>query len=199
MPERFHLFVSAGPDLELEREVIGRVVAQLPIQLGWEIKRTPPPGEPRPADLTGVMQCDLFVFLMGQDIAAPVGIEWEAARRSGRRVAPLLRKGRRTPAAALFLREVQIEWQVFESAMELEKLVRAALVDVLLERAADFRLTPDEWEALNRIRQAEREGKSRREEQAEVILEPAGAGGGGIILGPRDAGTGGVPIGGDRN
>lgn len=199
MPERFHLFVSAGPDLELEREVIGRVVAQLPVQLGWEIKRTPPPGEPRPADLTGVMQCDLFVFLMGQDIAAPVGIEWEAARRSGRRVAPLLRKGRRTPAATLFLREVQIEWQVFESAVELEKLVRAALVDVLLERAVDFKLTPGEWEALNRIRQAEEGGKSRQEGQAEVMLEPAGAGGGGIILGPRDAGAGGVPVGDDRS
>ncbi len=195
MPERFHLFVSAGPDLELEREVIGRVVAQLPVQLGWEIKRTPPPGEPRPADLTGVMQCDLFVFMMGQDIAAPVGIEWEAARRSGRRVVPLLRKGRRTPAAAIFLRELQIDWQLFDSAVELEKLVRAALVDVLLERAVDFGLAPDEWEALNRMRKAEEEEKGKREEQAEMVLEPAGAGGGGIILGPRDAGAGGVPIG----
>jgi hypothetical protein len=193
MPERFRLFVSGGPDLEPEREVIGRVVAQLPVQLGWEIKRTPPPGEPRPADPMGVMQCDLFVFLMGQDITAPVGIEWEAARQSGRRMVLLLRKGRRTPAAAIFLREMQVEWQVFESATELEKLVRAALVDVLLERAVDFGLAPTEWEALHRMRQEERE-KGRKEEQAEPVLEPAGAGGGGIILGPRDAGAGGIPI-----
>ncbi len=195
MRKRFHLFVSAGPDLEPEREVIGRVVAQLPVQLGWEIKRTPPPGEPRPADLAGVRQCDLFVLLMGRDIAAPVGIEWEAARQSGRRIVPLLRKGRRTPAAAIFLREAQVEWQLFESAAELEELVRAALIHVLLERAVDFGLAPEEWEALHRMRQAERKEKGREEDRAEGVLEPAGAGGGGIILGPGDAGAGGVPIG----
>ncbi len=191
MAERFHLFVSAGPDMEIEREVIGRVVAQLPVQLGWEIKRTPPPGEQRPIDLGAVVHCDLFVLMMGQDIAAPVGVEWDVARRSGRRIMPLLRKGLRTPAAAVFLHDIRLDWHSFETISDLENLVRTALVDVLLDRAVEFRLTPQEWEALNLMRKAE---KTKRDEVFEPP-EPAGAGGGGIILGPEDAGSGGVVVG----
>jgi hypothetical protein len=46
MPRLVRLFVSATPDLEAEREVIGQVVVCLPVALGWEIKRTPRRGEP---------------------------------------------------------------------------------------------------------------------------------------------------------
>jgi len=83
-----------------------------------------------------------------------------------------------------------LEWQTFESVSELERLVRAALVDVLLERAIDFRLTPEEWEALNRLQAAEEE----EGEESSEPPEPAGAGGGGVILGPDDATEGGVLI-----
>ncbi|NOZ28898.1 MAG: hypothetical protein GXP39_12720 [Chloroflexi bacterium] len=190
MAKRFHLFVSAGPDMEVEREIIGRVVAELPVNLGWEIRRTPLPGEPHPADLEAVAHSDLFLLVLGHDISAPVGVEWEAARRSGRRIVSLLRRGPHTPAANIFLRETREEWQRFESAAELEKLVRRALVDLLLERAVDFRLTPEEWEALEQLRESE-EG----EEESSQPPEPAGAGGGGVILGPDDAVRGGVVIG----
>ncbi|HEY64794.1 MAG TPA: hypothetical protein G4O02_09510 [Caldilineae bacterium] len=190
MSTRFHLFVSAGPDLDVEREVIGRVVAALPVQLGWEIKRTPPPGKATPSGLDVVARCDLFFLIIGHDISAPVGVEWDTARRSGRRVVPLVRRGAHTPAANIFLRETRLEWQTFESVSELERLVRAALVDVLLERAIDFRLTPEEWEALNRLQAAEEE----EGEESSEPPEPAGAGGGGVILGPDDATEGGVLI-----
>ncbi len=188
MPRRFRLFVSAGPDLEPEREVIGRVVAQLPVQLGWEIKRTPPPGESRQTDTEAIANCDLFLLLMGQDIVAPVGVEWDVARRSGRAVVPLLRKGAHTPAAAIFLRETHLSWQPFETLAELEQLVREALVNTLLERATDFVLTPEEWEALQQL---------QKEDTADEELEsePAGAGGGGVILGPEDVASAGVIVG----
>jgi len=37
MAKRVRLFVSAGPDLEAEREIIGQAVARLPVSLGWTI------------------------------------------------------------------------------------------------------------------------------------------------------------------
>ncbi|MCD6290345.1 MAG: hypothetical protein J7M34_07565, partial [Anaerolineae bacterium] len=178
MTVRFHLFVSAGPDMEAEREVIGRVVAGLPVQLGWEIKRTPRPGDAQPADLEAVQGSDLFVIMMGTDISAPVGVELDVARRSGRRIVPLLRPGPRTPAATVFLHDVRLDWQRFESVAELEKMVRTVLIDVLLERSIEFRLTPEEWKALDALRSAMEEGEDRD------VPEPAGAGGGGVILGP---------------
>ena len=45
MADRVRLFISAGPELEPEREAIGRALAEFPINLGWEIKRTPRLGE----------------------------------------------------------------------------------------------------------------------------------------------------------
>jgi hypothetical protein len=41
MAETLRLFVSATNDLDAERAVIGRAVAQLPVQIGIEIRRTP--------------------------------------------------------------------------------------------------------------------------------------------------------------
>ena len=40
MFKNVHLFISAGPDLELEREALGKAIAQMPISLGWTIRRT---------------------------------------------------------------------------------------------------------------------------------------------------------------
>ncbi|MEZ4677557.1 MAG: hypothetical protein R2932_25410 [Caldilineaceae bacterium] len=40
MAETLRLFVSATKDLEAERAVIGHAIAQLPIQIGIEIRRT---------------------------------------------------------------------------------------------------------------------------------------------------------------
>ncbi len=185
---RFHLFVSAGPDLEGERELIGRMIAELPVQLGWEIKRTPLPGQPQPADLESVRRCDLFLLLMGEDIVAPVGMELDMAQRSRRAIVPLLRKGRTTPAAAAFLRAVHLEWQTFATAEEAAKLARVALIDALIEHVAEFELPPHEWQALEALRRADVGEAS--------ASEMGGAGGGGIILGPEDAAAGGVLVSG---
>ena len=45
MASRLRIFISAGPDLEIEREVVGKAIATLPVSLGWVIKYTPIRGE----------------------------------------------------------------------------------------------------------------------------------------------------------
>ncbi|GAB4563593.1 MAG: hypothetical protein Kow0047_12580 [Anaerolineae bacterium] len=190
MGTRLNIFVSAGPDLEIEREVIGRVVAELPIQRGCEIHRTPRAGEMRQPDLDAAAECDIFFLLMGADITAPVGVEYDVARRARRRIVALLRKGQsHTPAGSIFVRESRLEWDPFEDTDELEEKVRAALVDVLMEDPHRFGLSPEEWEALESLRE-----KEAPAEEGEAIQRPGGAGGGGVILGPEDAARGGVPL-----
>ena len=41
MAETLRLFVAATNDLEVQRAVIGRAVADLPVQIGIEIRRSP--------------------------------------------------------------------------------------------------------------------------------------------------------------
>ena len=67
MATRVRLFISAGPGEEPARELLGRALAELPINIGWVIKRTP--------DVDAVPECHLFALLLGADIWAPVGLE----------------------------------------------------------------------------------------------------------------------------
>ncbi|MCW5850488.1 MAG: hypothetical protein KIT87_10445 [Anaerolineae bacterium] len=46
--ERARLYVTISPDLGAEREVIGRAVAGLPVDVGWEVGYTPGPTTRRP-------------------------------------------------------------------------------------------------------------------------------------------------------
>ena len=45
MSKPIHLYVSSSPGLSVEREAIARVVAALPLTIGWRIGHTPLPGE----------------------------------------------------------------------------------------------------------------------------------------------------------
>jgi len=44
MSEILRLFVSATNDLESERAIVGRILAELPVKIGVEIRRTPASG-----------------------------------------------------------------------------------------------------------------------------------------------------------
>ena len=44
MAEKLRIFVSATQDLDAERAIVGRAVADLPLQIGIEIRRTPAEG-----------------------------------------------------------------------------------------------------------------------------------------------------------
>jgi len=184
------LFISAGPELESEREAIGRALAEFPINLGWEIKRTPRPDEP--ADLEAVRNCDFFVLLFASDIQAPVGWEWMVARRADRFHLVFLKEGvLQTPAGREFVRDLRAQWRPFSTGQELAKLLMEALSARILERWQDFGLSGREWEVLSAYL-----ARLRGEEPGErPEAKPAGAGEGGVILAPgRDVPKGGVVV-----
>ena len=92
MAELLRLFVSATQDLDAERAAIGRALADLPLQIGMEIRRTPAAGAALETMHELIANVDRFYFLVGQDITAPAGAEWLLAWKLERPVLPLRRR-----------------------------------------------------------------------------------------------------------
>ena len=196
MASRVRLFVTAAPDLEPEREAIGKAIAQLPVSLGWEIKRTPRRGESLAPVLEAVMDCDFYVFLLGTDVTAPVGVEWDAAS-AGKTPLAFLKDVPHTPAAQAFARFTErsgVRWTPFGDTQELGVLVQETLARRILDRAEAYGLSPVEWETLSAFLEKQRQEEGGRVPE-EAVQEPQGAGGGGVILAPgRDLPPGGVLV-----
>jgi hypothetical protein len=148
------LYVSAASDLRAEREVMGRAVTEIPVSLAWRVEYSP--GGDEPVDTDAVTGADIHVLLLGSDIRAPVGLEWQLALRAGRRPVPLLKQGVvRTLAGQSFQRFVQQQaaWHLFRDPADLRRQFLGHLAGHIVERAIHYRLSPlelarlEEWRA----------------------------------------------------
>jgi hypothetical protein len=176
MAETLRLFVSATQDLEAERAIIGRAVAQLPVQIGIEIRRTPARGAAYEEIFELISNVDRLYFLIGDDITAPSGAEWFIAWRLERSILPLWRVGVSTPAAQNFMRLYPDKWIQFETADQLMRLVTLDLVQILHHPTNRYGLSVTELELLNLHARRLRTGGNT------PLPEPGGAEGGGVLL-----------------
>jgi hypothetical protein len=176
MPELLRLFIAATTDLEAERAVIGRSIAALPVQIGIEIRRTPPLLPTFDEIFEKISNVDRVYFLMGNDITAPAGLEWNLAWRLERSILPMRRSTKPTPAAQEFCRLVHVPWVEFRSEAELVKLMTLDLARLLKHPANRYGLTVLELERL--------EAYLRRLERKPLApgAELGGAEGGGVLL-----------------
>jgi hypothetical protein len=172
MPTRVRLFVSAGPDLEMAREMLGQALAELPINIGWMIKRTP--------DIDAVAETHLFMLILGKDILAPVGLELWWARRTEKPILAYRSEGPYTPACQVFMQDnADLRWSTFGQLAQLRRLALRDLARFLASHAERYGLTVQEGEVLSvYLKQLE------QVETVRLPKEPAGAGGGGVILAP---------------
>ncbi|MDI9546023.1 MAG: hypothetical protein QM346_00345 [Chloroflexota bacterium] len=178
MAEKLRIFVSATHDLENERSVIGKALAELPVQIGAEIRRTPVEGASYDDIFELIANVDRVYFLLGADITAPAGAEWQLAEKLERSLYPLRKATRVTLAAQDFMRLGFFRgWTVFSTSAELERLVTLDLVRILNHPKNRYGLTLNELELLNlhakRIRAAQ---------PVPPAGEPSGAEGGGVLL-----------------
>lgn len=179
MSETLRIFVSTTHDLEAERGVIGKAIAELPVQLEIEIRRTPPLLPTYAEVFERVANCDRVYFLLGNDITAPAGLEWATAWRLERPVLPLRQSPRPTPAAQEFQRLSPLPWIDFRSASALARIVALDVAQLLKHPANRYGLTVPELERL--------EGYLRRLARLHATLdkEPSGAEGGGLLIDSR--------------
>ncbi|NLT41482.1 MAG: DUF4062 domain-containing protein [Anaerolineae bacterium] len=183
MRERpIRVFVSATPDLEPEREVIGEALARFPVPLAWEIARTPRPGEQTPEALALVQQSDLFLVLLGEDAGAPVGAELLAAQRAELPRLALLKDEPHTPAGQFFRYSSVDDWQAFRGPEDLRRLVLRWLAQEVLREAIKFGLQPDE---AARLIGFTRDEQAKDEPMVAGHGEPQGAQDGAVIVSAR--------------
>ena len=188
--ERARLYVSISPDLAAEREAIGRAVASLPVDVGWEVSYTPAAGDPHAVDPRDAAHAHVYILALGEDIRAPMGVEWDSARRARLTPLALLHDGPLTPAAQAFQRAADVAWASYKSAGEVTRRVQAALAQALLDHAPVFGLSTTEWESLSEwLKTLQAPGAAAGED------ERLGAGESGVIFAPsREAGKGGIII-----
>jgi len=175
MVDTLLLYISAAPDLQTERDVLGRAVTEIPVTLAWRILQSPLRGEP--PDLEAVAQADLHLLVLGGDIRAPIGLEWQVARGAGRLPALFLKQDApRTPAAHAFARYLgeHFTWQAYKDNLDLRLQALKLIAGHILERTVYYALSPDELERLRDWREALEAGKA-----AQVDETPGGAGGAG--------------------
>ena len=172
MATRVRLFISAGPGEEPARELLGRALAELPINIGWVIKRTP--------DVDAVPECHLFALLLGADIWAPVGLELWWARRTEKPILAYRSEAFRTPAGQVFLQEnAGLDWT---RCADRPALRRAFLKDVsrfLLAHPDRYGVTLVEATTLHSFMAG-----LEQSTPAPAPVRATGAAGGGVILAP---------------
>jgi hypothetical protein len=173
------LFVSSSPELQVEREIVGSVVAGLPLTIGWRIGHTPIPGEAVSADVIRVAQCDLYALILGHDFSAPMGSELRESMAAGRR--PLAYRLRCTysPSAQDAIRGLSVDWRLFSSPDELDGLLEGDLLNVLLERGVQLGLDLNEVTQLYERSQ----GAGRQEQEHQSEARRGDVSRGGVILG----------------
>lgn len=176
MAELLRLFVSATSDLEAERAAIGKAIAQLPVQIGIEIRRTPLTGASIETIHEMIANVDRFYFLMGRDISAPAGAEWFLAWKLQRSVLAMRNNSLPTPAAQEFVRAVPLKWTTFRGSSDLVRIVTLDIVHILRHPTNRYGLNVTELELLST--HAERIKKL----PVKVGAELGGAEGGGVLL-----------------
>lgn len=179
MGKKICLFVSSSRELEVEREIIGQVVAELPISRGWEIRHTAHGGETLASLREAIERADLYLIILGQDASAPIGLEWEFAQRLKKPTLAYRKEVSYSPSAQYFLRISKFEWKVFKEAEELRKILAKALAQELLDLKNRYGLFPEDVEKLVRFL----EDMEKEEEKEGFPLKGRGAGESGIILG----------------
>lgn len=149
MPHHILLYISAGPDLAAEREVMGRAITEIPLDISWRIFQSP--GSGKLVDREAVELADVHLFMLGSDIRAPIGYEWAIARQADRWPIPLLKTGvGHTPAALDFMRfiDFQSRWFHFDKPADLRRRMLRLLSAFVLFRSSELQLSLVEIETL---------------------------------------------------
>jgi len=177
MASQIRLFISGGPDQEPARELLGRALAEFPVNVGWVIKRTP--------DVDSAAESHLFLILLGADITAPVGLELYWARRTEKPILAYRADVSRTPAGQVFVQEnAGLDWRRYS---ELAMLRRYAITDLsrfLLAHAERYGVTVLVAQRLHVHIAALEKAPAVEQGAASAPPKPFGASGGGVILAP---------------
>lgn len=150
MVDTFKLFISAANDLSDERELVGHLVTEIPVTLGWQLNLTPLGKNFESKDL--ILGADYHLIIFGEDIRAPIGYEWHISRSAGR-IPPFFIKANipRTMAGGDFLKRISRypSLDTYASLAEFRKLVLTNIGQHLIKYADLFDIKSLEFEKVS--------------------------------------------------
>lgn len=168
------IYISAASDLRIERDVLARTIAELPVSVVWRVVQTPIASEP--LNVEALHDADVHVLIIGSDIRAPVGLELRHVQRARRpSIAFLKHDVARTPAGQVFINETQLDWRRFDSAHDLRRQLQHIVARHLLRHATRYVLSPQDVDQLESLLADDDDGSEQNEEQG-------GAGNSAVIL-----------------
>lgn len=150
MVDIFNLYISAADDLQLERDLLSRIVTKIPVTLGWQIHFSPI-GKKALVEKF-IAEANLHILILGTDIRAPIGYEWHLSHNLRRKPILFIKSGiARTPAAADFHRSLSKfeNWHQFQDLSELRLTSLEYIGQFILDQAKFFSLGSEEYERLS--------------------------------------------------
>ena len=185
------VYISAASDLNHERDILGRIAAEIPVDTGWRIVLSPT-GDGL-LDRESIQFADIHFLLLGGDIRAPIGQEWILAKEAGRQPIPYLKKGiLRTNAAIDFSRHIKAQavWKPFSSGIDLRRYALLDIIDHMLANTLHYSLSISNIEQLQMLRK-----KIKINSGTDDNVVQSGTGSSSVILSPEAiASRGGVLI-----
>jgi hypothetical protein len=180
MVDEIKVYVSSAPELYHERDLLGRLIAEIPVTLGWRIIHTPTKGEP--VNVDAITTSDIHLLVMGSDIRAPIGFEWLIALRAARNPWLFLKQDvLQTSAAQDFVRRLAEhgDWKLFNNNIDLRRMVEQQIAEHILAQSRLYAIQGDELETLIKWKN----GLDKKEESP-IDDFRFGAGDSGVIISP---------------
>ena len=148
--EKINLYISAASDLYPERDLVSRVVTELPVTFGWKINLSPL-GR-KTFDERLVLDSDIHSLILGEDIRAPIGYEWYLSRKVGRKPIFFIKENiPRTMAAGDFLRNLSTYPRIvtYKTLAEFRVKILLHIGQSLLENADQYSIESKEYDTLS--------------------------------------------------
>lgn len=199
MGKPIHLFVSSSPELVSEREIIGQIIATMPMTIGWRIGHTPLPGSSSDDRALWVEECDLYAVILGHDFSAPMGEELGKVlnKRLGgaAQIEPMAFwfKCTPSPSAQNTIHHVRLKWLIYDRLDRFETMFKMELIRNLLKQASRLELSMGDLAGLALTLEhlkkevADRAGTEKPDQEPGPYLavkpDSTDAGQGGVILG----------------
>ena len=179
MAKELAVYVSASPEMDAECELLGQLLAGLIPSIQWTIKRTPGRRQRANPDANALQNSHFFVMLLGMDIKAPMGVEWNLSGEFGlarfiyRKVSVSS-----SPATSYFVHHSAVEWQPYRHPRGFVQRFERDLLEELVKGTPGYGL-----QVRHIAEVVQRLDALRQWEGAEMAQENRrGAGRGGVIL-----------------
>jgi len=179
MDRELSIYISASEEMDAECELVGQLLAEITRQTRSTIRRTPPSRDMVNPDVEALVRSDFYIAILGSDLVAPIGVEWQAAQRA--RVRTLgYRNVEATPSPSMqhFLRHTEHDWQEYHTPEEFIRKLEKTLLSRMIEETPGLGLHLEDLEEISaRLKALEDE-----EDQEPTPDDRRGASRGGVIL-----------------